>query len=63
MLCVCEHCLCGIESHEGKLFYRHASEEDLQNPIYSDEYPFDTFGVCEWCEEETLIDDLYIIGD
>lgn len=62
MLCVCGHCLGAIESHEGKLFFRHASEEDIQEPIYSDD-SFDVFGVCEWCEEESPVDDLFIIGD
>lgn len=37
-LTVCEHCLMGIECHEGK---------QITRTIYCDDN-----GVCEWCEEE-----------
>lgn len=63
MLCVCGHCLAAIESREGRLFVRQAEEEDIKNPIIYSDDSFDVFGVCEWCKEESPVDDLFIIGD
>lgn len=46
-LCVCEHCLQGIESHEGRqVIYNEISEFDIE--------PEDRL-ICDWCEEESDI--------
>lgn len=41
-LCVCEHCLYGIESHEGSLPHITVWVDD-EDPVESR---------CDWCEED-----------
>lgn len=48
-LTVCEHCLQGIESHEGK---------QIVKTVWFD----DDDGKCEWCEEEGFTELLEILG-
>lgn len=49
-MCVCEHCMCGIESHEGKqptvTFYADADDAAESK--------------CDWCEE-TGFDTLFAL--
>ncbi len=52
MLRVCEHCLWGIEAHEGK-------QRVLQVWVDEDE---PEQSKCEWCEEDGF-DTLYLIGE
>jgi len=47
-LTVCEHCLMGIECHEGKQIVKH---------IWCDDD-----GICEWCEEEGFDELFEILG-
>lgn len=63
MMVVCSHCLMGIESHEGNQWKRKATEEDLSVIIeeIDEDNPYDTYSVCEWCEEEKSLDDLWVI--
>ena len=67
MMVVCSHCLMGIESHEGNQFARKATEEDLSYIVDMTDAevcgvnPWDTYSVCEWCEEEKILDDLWVI--
>lgn len=61
MMIVCEHCLMAIESHEGNQWRRKATEEDLEEMCWEDEDSFDIYAICDWCKEETNIDDLWVI--
>ena len=63
MMVVCSHCLMGIESHEGNQWKRKATEEDLSVIIeeIDEDNPFETYSVCEWCEEEKPLSDLWVI--
>lgn len=48
---VCQHCLWGIEAHEGSQFARHIWVDDIEDEEESK---------CEWCEESGF-SDLYEI--
>lgn len=69
MMLVCSKCLMAIESHEGTQKKRKATEEDLSYIVDMTDAeecganPWDTYSVCEWCNTETLLDDLWVIGD
>lgn len=51
---VCRRCLMAIESHEG----HQRSEPLIYTEFYNEESDVD---VCEWCEEEELVDNMYVI--
>ena len=54
---ICKHCLQAIESHEGYQVHKRVSWEDVSPELIIEE-GLEEFMVCEWCDEETPIDEM-----
>ncbi len=59
-LIVCTHCYEAICSHEGKQIHKECEREDLDESKIT-EYGYFELYPCEWCNEETILEDLIVI--
>lgn len=53
--CLCEHCIAAIKSRGEKLFTREMDYEDA-----TDEEQENDLVVCDWCEEDYTISEMFI---